>query len=104
MLRHSIPTNHSLWAAFAIALFVAASCVNWVPEGRTPPYWVVWWIFLTGNYSYAPDMVAALVILGLGLAVPAIVLGWVVHAMVLVVCVAWRGQPDVVEKGARQLR
>ena len=48
MWQRRIPTRYGLWAAVSLALFVAAGCVNWVPEGKGVPYWALWAICLSG--------------------------------------------------------
>jgi hypothetical protein len=92
MWRRPIRTSYRLWAAFAVALFVAAGCVNWVPESKALAYWPTWAVFLSGEYgSTAADFALVLAMWGLLLAVPSVLLGWVGQAAVRAAWVGLRG-------------
>ena len=83
MWDRQLQTHRRLWAVVALVLFVVLGCVNWVPESKgSVPYWVVWLIFLSGEYHCSTaDIVMPLVLLTAMLATPAIAFGWVIQAI-----------------------
>jgi len=101
MWQRQIPTRYGLWAALTLALFVAAGCVNWIPEGKGVPYWAEWAIFLSGEYGCSTgEFVFALTGGACLLAVPSAILGWVGQAVAGFVLVAVRGQLTAAHQAA----
>src|SRR5436305_1973869 len=92
MWRRPFQTSGRLWAVFAVALFVAAGCVNWVPESKAVAYWPTWVICLSGEYGCtAADFLDALAMWGLLLGAPSVLFGCVAQAVTQAVWAGLKG-------------
>ncbi len=86
MWNRPMRTDYRLWTAFTLLLFILAGSVDWVPKDKSPSYWLVWGIFLSGNYGAQwDDFLFALVMYGLLLLVPSVMVAWVLQALSIVV-------------------
>jgi hypothetical protein len=99
-MRRSFRTNYWVWAISALSLFFALGFVNptagVVYKGNNS-LWTVVWILLSGNYHCSTSEILAIVgFRSLLQAVAAIVIGWVVHALVVML---WSRQQSVSRGG-----
>ena len=87
MLYRKFKTNAWLWAGLTVALFILAGFVDLAPgvKGATN-LWGLVEIFVRGQYyCSAGEMLGGIVVHAGIRAVPAILLGWVLHASMLAV-------------------
>ena len=83
MWKQPIKTNLFLWLIASLILFVIFGFVNWIPEGKTECYWLWWVILLEGKYGCSNfDFVFALCFGAIFHAIPAIILGWALQAII----------------------
>lgn len=81
MIHKKLKTSWTLWGSVTIALFVLLGFV--IPE-RGESYWQMWGIFLAGGWNCAwGEFVGALAFFTFFFAVPSIVIGWVLQAIVV---------------------
>jgi hypothetical protein len=62
----------------SIPLFIAGWFLHG-GKGGDEPLWEVWRVLITHDYLSESGMAEALIVYTLGLAIPAVVLGWVLH-------------------------
>jgi len=87
LLYRKFKTNAWLWAGLSVALFIVAGFVDLAPGVKGPTnLWEPVEIFVRGQYYCSTGEIVGQIVLLAGIrAVPAIVLGWVLHAWVLAV-------------------
>ena len=88
-------TNNRLWAITSVCVFVALGFVN--PVAGVAKGDLSLWAYVsdvvTGNFADVTSGVQAIVFLSLLLAVPAVLVGWVLQALIVLVASAFRPVP-----------
>jgi hypothetical protein len=85
MHLRNLRTHKGLWVAASASVFILLGFVDFVPEGKGGlQYWRWWAVLLSGNYPWE-RFVTPLTMMALMLAIPSLLLGWVMQALFVVV-------------------
>jgi hypothetical protein len=78
-------TSYGLWLTISVILFLLEWFLPTEVKTKVKPIGYIWVVFLTGDWICAwSDMLIVLILTSTFLAIPAVVVGWILHSFIVV--------------------